>query len=359
MRHRAFIAASRRKDRSLDARVESAQRASALHQKRTGRALYITREIVESEAMYEEVDDRYLEKRTHMLQIQNLHIEAEFKRHLLETFKKEEQRAARMTTSTPVSPSAPMGNGKNVNLHLSDLPSPFSDAGGMNNFVPNNGYQLSPTGTFSPSSYMPSLSPGAFPNVGATPQIPAYVAQQTPTWQTQATPQQPVWTPHPVQTNMQSAMWQQQTAPYPQFATEAAMQSPQIRPRHRQQSAPELHVYGVQPVSGPPPTHTRVNSEPNLSVHRVANIQQASGNSTPGSEACFTPTTPAQEPDMLQMGLANTKAGEMTLPNEEATPGLHDFSQYTMETGNDVPSKVLEPFDMEEYLTWEAFPPVS
>ncbi|GAB1210596.1 hypothetical protein APSETT445_009391, partial [Aspergillus pseudonomiae] len=47
---RAFIAASRRKDRSLDARLESANRASQLHKQRTGKALLITREIVEKEA---------------------------------------------------------------------------------------------------------------------------------------------------------------------------------------------------------------------------------------------------------------------------------------------------------------------
>lgn len=311
--------------------------------------------------MYEEVDDRYLEKRTQMLQLQNLHIEAEFKRHLLETFKKEEQRAARMTPPTPVSPPAPMGNAKNMNLHLSNLPSPFSDAGGMNNFMPNNAYDLSPTGTFSPPSYMPNLSPGAFPNVGSTAQIPTYVTQQAPTWHSHAAPQQPVWTHPSVQTDMHSAMWQQPTAPYHQFAAESAMQSPEMRPRTRQQSAPELPVY----VPGPA-THSRVKSEPNLSAHRVANMQQPSGDSTPssingdwGSETCFTPSTPAQEPDMLPMSLATIKAGDMTLQNEEATPGLHDFSHFTMEAGNDVPSRVLEPFDMDEYLSWEAFPSVS
>ncbi|KAJ5245006.1 hypothetical protein N7489_005102 [Penicillium chrysogenum] len=49
---RAFIAASRRKDRSLDARVKSANRASSLHKRRTGKAFHITKEIVEEEGMY-------------------------------------------------------------------------------------------------------------------------------------------------------------------------------------------------------------------------------------------------------------------------------------------------------------------
>ncbi|KAL7820754.1 hypothetical protein V8C26DRAFT_367791 [Trichoderma gracile] len=53
-RERAFIAASRRRDRDLDARLKSALDASEIHKKRTGKALRITREIVENEEMYEE-----------------------------------------------------------------------------------------------------------------------------------------------------------------------------------------------------------------------------------------------------------------------------------------------------------------
>lgn len=53
---RAYIAASRRSDRSIEARLESAKRASEIHKKRTGRALKITQEDVENEEMYEEED---------------------------------------------------------------------------------------------------------------------------------------------------------------------------------------------------------------------------------------------------------------------------------------------------------------
>lgn len=54
---RAYIAASRRSDRSLEARIESARRASEIHKKRTGRALRVTEEDVVNEEMYEEEDD--------------------------------------------------------------------------------------------------------------------------------------------------------------------------------------------------------------------------------------------------------------------------------------------------------------
>lgn len=54
---RAYVAASRRSDRSLEARVESARRASEIHKKRTGRSLRVTEQDVINEEMYEEEDD--------------------------------------------------------------------------------------------------------------------------------------------------------------------------------------------------------------------------------------------------------------------------------------------------------------
>ncbi|PWW80592.1 hypothetical protein C7212DRAFT_165127 [Tuber magnatum] len=56
---RAYIAASRRSDRSLEARIESARRASAIHKRRTGRALRVTEQDVINEEMYEEEEDEY------------------------------------------------------------------------------------------------------------------------------------------------------------------------------------------------------------------------------------------------------------------------------------------------------------
>ncbi|KAI0909584.1 hypothetical protein F4823DRAFT_421146 [Ustulina deusta] len=54
---RAYIAASRRADRSLEARVQSAKMASDIHRKRTGRGLKVSEDIVLKEEMYEEMDD--------------------------------------------------------------------------------------------------------------------------------------------------------------------------------------------------------------------------------------------------------------------------------------------------------------
>ncbi|KEY67880.1 hypothetical protein S7711_02091 [Stachybotrys chartarum IBT 7711] len=56
---RAYIAASRRADRSLEARVQSARMASEIHKKRTGKGFRITEEIVSKEEMYEEEEDEF------------------------------------------------------------------------------------------------------------------------------------------------------------------------------------------------------------------------------------------------------------------------------------------------------------
>ncbi|KAK5674062.1 hypothetical protein LTS10_013192 [Elasticomyces elasticus] len=54
---RAYIAASRRSDRGLKARVESARRASEIHKRRTGRSLRVTEQDVVNEEIYEEEDE--------------------------------------------------------------------------------------------------------------------------------------------------------------------------------------------------------------------------------------------------------------------------------------------------------------
>ncbi|KAI8715888.1 hypothetical protein NCS52_01097700 [Fusarium sp. LHS14.1] len=53
-RERAYVAASRRTDRNVKARMESALMASEIHRKRTGKPLHITEDIVMSDAPYEE-----------------------------------------------------------------------------------------------------------------------------------------------------------------------------------------------------------------------------------------------------------------------------------------------------------------
>ncbi|KAK3319845.1 hypothetical protein B0T19DRAFT_273219 [Cercophora scortea] len=56
---RAYIAASRRADRSIEARVQSAKNASEIHKKRTGKGFKISEEIVLKEEMYEEEEEEF------------------------------------------------------------------------------------------------------------------------------------------------------------------------------------------------------------------------------------------------------------------------------------------------------------
>jgi hypothetical protein len=57
-RERAYLAASKRKDRSLDQRLKSAVDASKVHYERTGRCFNITREIVQEGGCFDELDDK-------------------------------------------------------------------------------------------------------------------------------------------------------------------------------------------------------------------------------------------------------------------------------------------------------------
>lgn len=55
-KERAYVAASRRTDRSIEARLRSAYAASNIHKERTGRSLIVSRDIVINDKMYEEED---------------------------------------------------------------------------------------------------------------------------------------------------------------------------------------------------------------------------------------------------------------------------------------------------------------
>ncbi|KAK4160094.1 hypothetical protein QBC43DRAFT_293293 [Cladorrhinum sp. PSN259] len=71
-KERAYIAASRRSDRSLEKRLKSAYEASAVHKELTGRALKITEEIVRGDQMYEEEEDERT-RAAHSRQFANLY----------------------------------------------------------------------------------------------------------------------------------------------------------------------------------------------------------------------------------------------------------------------------------------------
>jgi len=64
-RERAYVAASRRTDRNVKARMESALMASEIHRKRTGKPLHITEDIVVGDAPYEEEQESWPRPQTY------------------------------------------------------------------------------------------------------------------------------------------------------------------------------------------------------------------------------------------------------------------------------------------------------
>ncbi|KAJ5130801.1 uncharacterized protein N7515_006840 [Penicillium bovifimosum] len=383
---RAFIAASRRKDRSLDARLESANRASMLHKKRTGKAFHITKEIVEKEAMYEEVDERYQEKRIRMLQDQNKQIEQQFNRHLLAALAARSYNSASSIHSRRSSHMTPRpsidGGSSKMSLDLSNIRSSFSQGSGSQGqshlaspMPTSDSYVLSPAASSfdqSGQSYMTCMdgSESSFSNMMTGPSgLPAYVGQNTPMWNTQAPAwsgmQQQIPTPGQTPTDANAVQaWQQQMMQQSQMPDTAT----QMRHfRDRLASAPELSLQHAAPpplpsgsISGPTTGHghSRGQSQPSNSFHNLQLLTQSthltgshvapSSVSSPKMEAqsadthstpdfCPTPNTPLSPTATMQAKMSpDDKAGGngTMVSHEGLDPDFSDFSQFALHLGN-------------------------
>ncbi|KAJ5679038.1 hypothetical protein N7462_007282 [Penicillium macrosclerotiorum] len=406
---RAFIAASRRKDRSLDARLESANRASMLHKKRTGKAFHITKEIVEKEAMYEEVDERYQEKRIRMLHAQNMQIEEQFHRHLLAAFAARANSsgsaassiASRRASLTPRA-SIDGGSSRKMSLDLSNLRSPFPqgvDSSSLTSPVTTaDGYVLSPTTTFDSSahSYMNCMdgSNGFTANMvtssSASGQMPAYVTPNpVPTWPphmgTWMPMQQQIPTPNQTPTDSHAVhMWQQQMIQQAQMP-EATATAQMRQFRDRLASAPELPVQHLaQPaapaasISGPSGGHghSRGQSQPSNNFRNLHLLTQGthlaqmapSSTSSPRIEAlsaetqstpdfCPTPNTPLSP---TAVGTAHStpptkeEGDGVMVSHEELDPDFNEFSQFALGLGNSS-LQDREPFGFDEFVALDDF----
>lgn len=278
------MAASRRKDRSLDARLESAHRASMLHKKRTGKALYITREIVEKEAMYEEVDERYQEKRLRMLQAQNMQIEEQFQRQLLAAFAAGAN-SARSRHSISAS-NAPADGVKKMRIEIPSARASFSEGASAapttSPMLASSNHVGTPTTTYAqtpgtpyvqtPDSYV--QTPGGYSNSFPSPQIPQYVTQQN-AWRQQPfnllPRRQQQGYQAPQQTEVQTVdSWRRRVLQQSLASSEAS--TPTQAFRSRLASAPEPRLLAEHPVvvaprarapSGTAPS-PRARSEPSI-----------------------------------------------------------------------------------------------
>lgn len=383
-----------------------------LHKKRTGKGFHITKEIVEREAMYEEVDERYAEKRIRMLQAQNLQIEQQFHRHLIAAFGNRAPPGSsianrRASTYTP-RPSADNGPRK-MSLDLTNIRSSFSqDSNSMASpLATGDGYILSPATSFDngTNSYMACMPGSEAPYSMVTPstgpnsaQIPEYVNQQatTPAWN----PQMPNWAmqqqvPTPGQTPTdQVQMWQQSMMQQPTVPDTIQMQR---QFRDRLASAPEFHqAPRVTPSgshTGPTPTpsgHSRGQSQPSNNFHNLHLLTQsthlampASSASSPKIEAqsaethstpdfCPTPHSPMSPtavatqmsmptmPAPVKLDGENGNGDGIMVSNEGMDADYSDFSQFALHLGNStVPLSDREPFGFDDFIAVDEFTSVS
>ncbi|KAG6012483.1 hypothetical protein E4U43_007783 [Claviceps pusilla] len=189
---RAYIAASRRADRSIEARVQSARMASEIHKKRTGKGFRITEEIVLKEEMYEEEDDdlpRSYRLLSASMQTPNLEMNSRLDAYLTNKVAMSQMLArtndewrenevnrlfaasfpnALPTTSTTSQqqqlPPQPLANQTlDYQQQQQQQQQPLSEA-----FSP----KTSPTAAVPPSSYSASFS-GALPSSTSSPQLPS------------------------------------------------------------------------------------------------------------------------------------------------------------------------------------------
>ncbi|PLN81286.1 hypothetical protein BDW42DRAFT_200897 [Aspergillus taichungensis] len=270
---RAFIAASRRKDRSLDARLESANRASVLHKQRTGKSLNINRDIVEREAMYEEVDERYQEKLQNIINNQRYQlVQDEFRNNLYNAFALRNATAGGLQHRRAAShtPRGSINGIHKMSLDLSHLRSSISE--GMHSHHTPIDSPIGTAGPASASNYVlsPTYNGSTHPHQHhhhhqQSPSYPAYmgsaITPSTPGW-----PQNNPWpagfqtqhTPTPYDTGMATDMV---------MGTNAAGIPVTARQyRDRLASAPVIPVHGL-PTATPARSasnaqHTRVRSEP-------------------------------------------------------------------------------------------------
>lgn len=386
-----------------------------LHKKRTGKAFHITKEIVEKEAMYEEVDERYQEKRIRMLQAQNMQIEEQFHRHLLAAFAARANSSSASSIASRRSSLAPRasvdgGNSRKMSLDLSNLRTPFSQGMDSSSLASpmttgTEGYALSPTATFDSNaqSYMQCMdgsdgsSPaysGMMPSTSAA-QIPAYVAQRqtpAPAWPPQMTPswamQQQIPTPSQTPTDASAVhMWQQQMMQQAQMPTDAAAAIQMRQFRDRLASAPELPVQHVAPqpapasISGPSGGgHSRGKSQPSNNIHHLNLLTQGthlaqmvpSGNNSPKVEAfsaethstpdfCPTPNTPLS-PTAVGTAQADpsfkVEGDGVMVSHEDLDPDFNEFSQFALGLGNSsLQERDLNGFD--EFVALDDFGTVT
>lgn len=273
-----------------------------LHKKRTGKGLYITKDIVEKEAMYEEVDERYQEKRIRMLQAQNMQIEDQLNRQLLAALAvRANSNNHRGSSSSPSSSSPAAASLSSASARSSSASSAAPSIAAKQQ--PRRATSMTPRGpmdgvrkmSLDLSSLRSSVSEGMQTGPMTSPMVMNQGYVMSPGYKTfpsQEQNSQPEWYSPQVSPYVQPTPWAQQWAGFqPQPQQQHIMQQDsmaematnyRMRPfRDRFASAPEISLHGLStnsfsmlspgPVTAPAlpqqqPQHTRVRSEPDVSM---------------------------------------------------------------------------------------------
>lgn len=371
-----------------------------LHKKRTGKSLHITKNIVEKEAMYEEVDERYQEKRIRMLQAQNMQIEEQLNRQLLTALAVRNHRgstsSASSATTNSVNSVSPKPLASHQHLRRAASMAPRASIDGVRKM------------SLDLSSVRSSVSEGMQTGALNSPMIMENSYTMSPGYESIASPQhtQPDWYSQ-VPAYVQQTQWPQQWAGFqPQQEQPHVMQdyvSQQLpmnlaatRPfRDRFASAPEIPVHGVptdafslvSTASAPAPVqqeqslqhsqHSRVQSEPDMSmVMMMQNLQQrqaqsqhsiskpASPKTQPTPDAYSSPSTPPQSPKTTSVGAMGVpqpnvetlgKNDEGILFSQELDPDFDEFSQFALGLGTTTELSEREPFGFDDFVTLDDF----
>ncbi|KAJ5267722.1 hypothetical protein N7478_010530 [Penicillium angulare] len=339
---RAFSAASRRKDRSLDARLESANRTSTLHRKRTGKAFHITKKI-------------------------NTQTEELFHRHLLAAFAARTKSTGSASSSSIASRRAKMtshtsingGSSRKMNLDLSNLQPPFPH--GMEWGSSTSSITATAAAT---ESYVLLYHPRPLST-----RVPAYVTQTPiPAWNTQHIP--PVWTRLQQQNstsnqaftdNQAVFMWQHQMMQQAQMPVGTATSIQMRQFRHCFSSAPELLFQHIVPPaladyisrssSGYSHDHYRESSQPNstypnlhLSTQKThlaqmvpfitnsPKVETLSADTQSTPDFCPTPDTPLSltAVETAEAVATTMERDEVMVSHEKLDPDFNEFSQFAL-----------------------------
>ena len=297
-----------------------------LHKKRTGKALHITKEIVEKEAMYEEVDERYQEKRLKLLKAHTTQLEAQFHRHLMAT----------MAKNTPARVSPHGGVQKMRNSSVSSTHSCFSDMPGqaMASVSPTTTTTTTTATTPSPTSPVFNVygnsSPAEPPYMQNTLTCPSYLDmnQGTGLMSPSMSPRTSSYQPSKQHVRTTSLGQPSSTVSYPP-------------PRQRFASFPDAFMYQHPPMVAPvqPVVSCQTSSQPS------SELSDPSRSVSSTMQDSILPSPALSAPSMTSNSSQNS-SGDGLQPLHDQSRGVNDFKQPLVDV-----SESLDP-DYHEFFNF-------